>query len=50
MSLKVRGIILQNTVVFYDVLFINKCSKNLEIKPDKFNVDTVCTYAITSSK
>jgi len=50
MSIKVRGIILQNTTVFYDVLYINKCFNNLEIKPDKINVDTICMYVINSSK
>lgn len=32
MSIKVRGIILQNTAVFYDVLFLNKCLNNMAIK------------------
>lgn len=38
------------TAVFYDVLFINTCFNNLEIKPDKMNVDTICPEVITSSK
>jgi hypothetical protein len=32
MSIKVRGIILHNTAVFYGVLFINKCLNNMSIK------------------